>query len=67
MPFTAAATLDATEPLIGNNTPFVPTEDEVAHRAYLMFQHQGAPDGDDVRHWLAAETELLAEHALVGM
>jgi len=67
MPFTTAATLDATEPLAGNATFFVPSEDEVARRAYLKFQHQGAPDGDDVSHWLAAETELIAEHALVGM
>ncbi len=66
MPFTTAAALDAMEPLAGNATPFVPTEDEVAHRAYLKFQHQNAPDADDVTHWLAAETELIAEHALVG-
>lgn len=67
MPFTIAATLDATEPLAGNAVPFVPSEDVVARRAYLKFQHQGAPDGNDMRHWLAAETELIAEHDLVGM
>jgi hypothetical protein len=65
-PFTAAATLDATEPVNANATPFVPTEGEVADRAYLKFQNQGASDGHDVTHWLAAETELIAEHAQVG-
>ena len=66
MPFTTAATLDTTEPMNANATPFVPTADEVADRAYLKFQNQGASDGHDVRHWLAAETELIAEHALLG-
>ncbi|MDZ4403586.1 DUF2934 domain-containing protein [Prosthecobacter sp.] len=65
-PFTTAATLDATEPMNDNITPFAPTEDEIADRAYLKFQNQGASDGHDLTHWLAAETELIAEHALVG-
>ena len=65
-PFTTAAILDATEPTNANAAPFSPTEGEVANRAYLKFQNQGASDGHDVTHWLAAETELIAEHALVG-
>jgi hypothetical protein len=65
-PFTTAATLVATEPVNANAAPFSPTEREVADRAYLKFQNQGASDGHDVTHWLSAETELIAEHALVG-
>jgi hypothetical protein len=65
-PFAAAAELDATAPLDDNAAPFVPSADEVALRAYLKFQSQGAPDGYDVEHWLSAETEMIAEHDVVG-
>jgi hypothetical protein len=44
----------------------VPSADEVALRAYLKFQSQGAPDGYDVEHWLSAETEMIAEHDVLG-
>ena len=65
-PFAAAAELDAGAPLDDNAAPFVPSADEVALRAYLKFQNQGASDGYDVEHWLRAETELIAEHDAVG-
>ena len=65
-PFTTAAALDSTAQLDGNATAFVPAADEVAYRAYLKFQNQGASDGYDVEHWLGAETELIAEHHLAG-
>lgn len=64
--FTIAAILDATVQMDGNAAPFVPSADEVALRAYLKFQNQGASDGYDVEHWLSAETELIAEHDVVG-
>ncbi|MBC8038499.1 MAG: DUF2934 domain-containing protein [Rhizobiales bacterium] len=65
-PFAAAATLDAMAPLDDNAAPFAPSADEVAYRAYLKFQNQGASDGYDVEHWLRAETELMAEHQMAG-
>jgi hypothetical protein len=34
---------------------------EVARRAYSSYVKQGSPSGHEVRHWLAAEAELLAE------
>lgn len=65
-PFTTAAESDAVAPLDDHGAAFVPSADEVACRAYLKFQNQGASDGHDVTHWLAAETELIAERAQVG-
>ena len=65
-PFTTAAELDAVAPLDGNSAPFAPSAVEVADRAYLKFQNQGASDGYDVEHWLRAESELIAEHDAVG-
>ena len=62
-----AATLDATAPLDDNATPFSPTADEVAYRAYLNFQNHGAADGHDVEDWLRAESELIAEHRHAGV
>ncbi len=61
-PFAAAAELDATAPHDYNATPFSPTSEEVAYRAYLNFQNHGAADGHDVKDWLVAEAELIAEH-----
>ena len=40
---------------------FAPSADEVARRAYFSYVNQGAPQGQDVQHWLEAEAELLAE------
>lgn len=34
--------------------------DEVARRAYEIWQSEGCPDGCDQRHWLEAEQELAA-------
>jgi len=65
-PFAAAAELDAKALLDVNATHFSPSADEVAYRAYLKFQNQGASDGYDVEQWLSAETELIAEHDVVG-
>lgn len=35
-----------------------PQADEVAARAYQIWDHEGRPDGRDVDHWLQAEQEL---------
>jgi hypothetical protein len=43
---------------------FAPSADEVARRAYFSYVNQGAPQGQDVQHWLVAEAELLAERDL---
>jgi Protein of unknown function (DUF2934) len=66
-PFAAAAMLDATSPHDDNATPFTPSADEVAYRAFLNFQNHGGADGHDVADWLRAETELIAEHGSAGM
>ncbi|MFC3070409.1 DUF2934 domain-containing protein [Phenylobacterium soli] len=33
-----------------------PQADEVAARAYQIWDHEGRPDGHDVDHWLQART-----------
>ena len=65
-PFTTASELDSVAPLDSIAAPFAPSAVEVADRAYLKFQNQGASDGYDVEHWLRAEAELIAEHDAVG-
>lgn len=32
--------------------------EEIALRAYALWQEAGCPDGQDVQHWLQAESEL---------
>jgi hypothetical protein len=41
---------------------FIPAHPDVALRAYYIFINEGARHGSDVRHWLEAELQLLAEH-----
>jgi hypothetical protein len=36
------------------------TDEDVAVRAYLIWQREGRPEGRHVEHWLAAEAELRA-------
>ena len=38
--------------------------DTFAHRAYELFERDGHVEGNDVRHWLQAEKELLLPVAL---
>jgi hypothetical protein len=47
-----------------NKPSFAPQPDEVARRAYFSYENQGSQHGQDVQHWLAAETELSAERKL---
>lgn len=44
-----------------NEIDFAPSADEVARRAYFSYLNRGAPHGQHVQHWLAAEAELIAE------
>jgi hypothetical protein len=39
-----------------------PTHDEVAAIAFLIWQKEGQPAGQQVRHWLEAEAQLKADH-----
>jgi hypothetical protein len=41
---------------------FAPSADEVATRADSNQMNQGSQQGYEVRNWLAAEAELIAEH-----
>lgn len=52
------------EPLIPVEPDFVPSHDEVAHRAYLAYLNQGARPGHEVQRWLAAEAQIIAERNL---
>ena len=47
-----------------NEIDVVPSLDEMARSAYLSYFNQGSLPGHDVRHWLEAETHLLAERNL---
>ncbi len=38
-----------------------PSPDEVARKAYFSYVNQGSQPGHEVQHWLAAESELIAE------
>jgi len=41
-----------------------PAPDAVARRAYYSYERQGSVPGNHVQHWLAAESELIAERKL---
>lgn len=36
-----------------------PTHEQIARRAYAIWEEAGRPEGRSVEHWLAAERELL--------
>jgi len=40
------------------------SSDEIAARAYEIYEREGRSDGRDMDHWLRAETELRAERQL---
>ena len=42
-------------------TPFRPTTEAIAKRAYEIYEETGRPDGRDVEFWLKAERELITE------
>lgn len=37
-----------------------PAHDEIARRAYAIFEQEGRPEGRDMEHWLRAEAQLAA-------
>ncbi|MBP2233241.1 hypothetical protein J2847_006578 [Azospirillum agricola] len=41
-------------------------EAEIRERAYRLWNEEGQPEGQQVRHWLEAEAALLAERATLG-
>ncbi len=41
-----------------------PTADEIAQRAYEIFEARGGEPGHDLDDWLQAESELLRENAV---
>ena len=58
------ASLSAAEDFQQDGVTVKPSADEVARRAYFSYENQGSQHGQDVQHWLAAETELSAERNL---
>jgi Protein of unknown function (DUF2934) len=40
----------------------VPTRDQVAQRAYELYERRGSEPGRDVEDWLTAETELRSQN-----
>jgi hypothetical protein len=38
-----------------------PSQDEIAKRAYEIFERNGRKPGEDLANWLAAESELMNE------
>lgn len=38
--------------------PWVPTEEQIARRAYELYRERGGQDGYDLEDWLRAEREL---------
>ena len=42
----------------------VPSVVEVSRRAYFNYLYHGSRPGNDVQHWLEAETQLFAERGL---
>ena len=45
----------------GGNSGTVFSSDEIAARAYQIFEREGRMDGRDMDHWLQAEQELRRE------
>lgn len=43
----------------------VPTREQIAQRAYELYQNRGREDGRDMEDWLAAESELRNQNAPV--
>jgi hypothetical protein len=38
-----------------------PTQEQIARRAYEIFEQRGRPEGCDLEHWLEAERQLRAQ------
>jgi len=40
-----------------------PSKEEIAVCAFLLWEHEGRPNGRDKVHWHQAETQLIVCHA----
>jgi hypothetical protein len=40
-----------------------PTHEEIAQRAYAIFEQQGRPPGRELEHWLQAEAQLTGRRS----
>jgi hypothetical protein len=49
--------------VLNQNKIDFPPPHEVADRAYTHYLNQGSQHGNDIEHWLNAESELLAERS----
>lgn len=52
---TTADAPHAADPVMTNSRPLT---DEIAARAYQIWQHQGCPEGREDQHWQQAEREI---------
>ena len=59
MDTTAASTLLKTKTTAPSAAGHVPSESEIAARAYEIFLTRGASDGQNLDDWLQAERELI--------
>lgn len=41
----------------------VPTREQIAHRAYEIYENRGRGNGRDLEDWFAAESELRTQNA----
>ena len=41
-----------------NEQPLKPTHEEIARLACAIWEHEGFPEGQDMKHWLEAEALL---------
>jgi hypothetical protein len=48
---------------VAEDRPSAPTEEEIARRAYALYEARGREDGHDLDDWLHAEQELLEERS----
>jgi Protein of unknown function (DUF2934) len=44
-----------------------PSKDEIARKAYSIYQARGCPQGLDLQHWLEAETHIIGARNLSRM
>ena len=48
------------------NSTLLISHENIARRAYQIWEEAGQPEGDGTEFWLRAEHELRAEHAKAG-
>jgi hypothetical protein len=52
-----------TNPDVENQPSGTITQEEIAQRAYALYEARGREDGHDLDDWLEAERELLEQHS----